>query len=193
MTDFYVTEDEIEHSFTRWNSNLIGAIQGRHAGSVLPRSYGTPFYVNPFKNFLFLRCNNISILEISPDNEQFDLLKNHLMDKFEVERERVVAGQTIFTLKASIDPDDEFNWIELEMSGAPDFLVYRWEVFYQKQPFKVYRITMFAIALRLSNWRIGSDRRFPKNRRFSTREVGLWTASLAVLLALTQYLIQSVL
>lgn len=52
-------------------------------------------------------------------------------------------------------------------------------------------VSMLAIVMRLSSWRIASDRKLPKNRRFSTREVGLWTASLAVLLALTQYLIKT--
>lgn len=144
MTDFYVTDDDIQYSFTRWNSNIIGAIRGQHEGSVQPRSYGSYYSENPFKNFLFLRFNNIPILEISPGHLDFDVLKNHLMDKFVVERERVVAGRTIYTLRASINPDDEFHWIELEMSGAPEFLIYRWEVFYQKQPWAVFRIDDYA-------------------------------------------------
>ena len=57
MTDFYVTDDEIEYSFTRWNNNLIGTIRGQHVGKVLPRSYGTTYYENTFKNFLFLRSS----------------------------------------------------------------------------------------------------------------------------------------
>ena len=144
MTDFYVTDDEIEYSFTRWNSSMIGAIREQHSGKVLPRSYGTSYYENPFKNFLFLRFNNLSILEISPGNQGWDVLKNHLMDNFAVQRERVVAGQTIYTLRASVNPDDEFHWIELDMSGAPDFLIYRWEVFYQKQSMEVFRIDEYA-------------------------------------------------
>ena len=144
MTDFNVTEDEIEYSFTRWNSNLIGAIREQHSGKILPRSYGTPYYFNPFKNFLFLRFNNISILDIRPDNRDLDDLKNHLMTKFVVEHERVVAGQTIYTLRALVDSPDEFDWIEVDMSGAPDYLVCRWEVVYKKQLLEVFRIEQYA-------------------------------------------------
>ena len=141
MTDFVVTDDEIDYLFTRWNRNLIGAIRQQHVGKVLPRSYGgTPSYVNPFRNVLFLRFNNLPILEISPDHQDFDGVKNHLMDKFVVERERVVAGQTIYTLKAFLSPDDESHRIELELSGAPDFLIYRSELFYQNQLVEVFRI-----------------------------------------------------
>ncbi len=52
-------------------------------------------------------------------------------------------------------------------------------------------MTAFAVVLRLNNRRIGSDRSLSRSHRFSTREIGLWTASLAVFLAITETLATS--
>lgn len=145
LTRFEATADEIEYSFIRWKPGMPGALEAHHRGTIGPRSYGRVHFENPFRDCLFLRFNAISVLDLG-SQQPADIL-NRGMDSFVVQSERVSNGQTIYTLKGSIIPASQSNWIEVDVGGAPDFLVYRVEFFNENKSgaaYKIYEYSQFG-------------------------------------------------
>ena len=142
LTRFESTADEIEYSFIRWKPGMSRAFKAHHEGTIGPRSYGAAHLKNPFREFLFLRFNGLCLLDLGA-RQPADIL-NSGMDSFVVQNERVVDGQTIYTLKSSLVPASQSNWIEVDVGGAPDFLVYRVEFFNENKSGAVFKIHEYS-------------------------------------------------
>lgn len=158
---FYANDDKVAYSFHRFNPHMRGA-GNMHQASIAPLSHGSSPREDLFPNFLFLRLNGITAWDLFPARRCDEEVWNHRLADFQVASQFRVDGQEVYRLKYSSDPKDEFR-IEVDMNGAPDFIIHRLEFFHQNESAELYQISDVSRVAGIA---------FPSQGHFHRRAIG---------------------